>query len=47
MVGGSGWSAGVARPLMIWTMRSLLTAMFTAWRTFRSLKGFAVVFMVM
>ena len=33
MAGGSGWLAGAARPLMMRTMRSLLTAMFTARRT--------------
>lgn len=46
MAGGSGWLAGVARPLMMRTMRSLLMAMFTAWRTLRLSNGGSVVFSV-
>ena len=45
-IGGSGWLAGTARPLMMRTMRSLLIAMFTAWRTFRLSKGAILTFMV-
>jgi hypothetical protein len=46
-VGGSGWFAGTARPLMICTTRSLLMAMLTACRTCGLSKGGCVTFMVM
>ena len=47
MSGGSTWVAGVARPLMMRMMRSLLTAMLSAWRTRTSSNGFLVVLIVM
>ena len=46
IAGGNGWFAGTARLLMIWTTRSLLIAMLTAWRTSTLSNGFTLTFMV-